>query len=119
LVGATAVTVLEIGLTSLLLWWCMWQWVVYIAIALLAMSLVLIGIVSGSDPGIITNKNVGQYRSTHGVSDSFGHIYKARQCSTCRLKRPALASHCSVCNTCVASLDHHCTLLNKCIGLRN
>ena len=45
--------------------------------------------------------------------------YKHRYCETCRLSRPAKASHCRVCGHCVHGWDHHCVALNNCIGRRN
>ena len=32
-------------------------------------------------------------------------IYRARECSTCMIERPPLASHCAHCNNCVRDFD--------------
>mmetsp|Transcript_8641 Transcript_8641/g.9354 ORF Transcript_8641/g.9354 Transcript_8641/m.9354 type:complete len:387 (-) Transcript_8641:338-1498(-) len=47
------------------------------------------------------------------------HIYTYRECKTCKITRPPMASHCSNCNNCVKRFDHHCAVIGNCIGERN
>jgi len=46
-------------------------------------------------------------------------IYSEKECSTCKILKPARSKHCSICNRCVARFDHHCGWMNNCIGERN
>ncbi|XVF06189.1 hypothetical protein REPUB_Repub06bG0026000 [Reevesia pubescens] len=71
---------------------------------------------SFSDPGTVKAENVSQYLPAYPY-DNF--IYTEKECSTCKLPKPARSKQCSICNRCVARFDHHCGWMNHCIGERN
>ncbi|XP_010524891.1 PREDICTED: probable protein S-acyltransferase 17 [Tarenaya hassleriana] len=71
---------------------------------------------SFSDPGTVKPRNVSQYISAYPYDDI---IYSEKECSTCKIPKPARSKHCSICNRCVARFDHHCGWMNNCIGERN
>lgn len=71
---------------------------------------------SFSDPGTVKAENVSQYISAYPYDDV---IYSEKECSTCKIPKPARSKHCSICNRCVARFDHHCGWMNNCIGERN
>jgi hypothetical protein len=52
---------LEIGVTSLLLSWSMWENVIYTTIGLLTAVLILVVVVSASNPGIINKANLKKF----------------------------------------------------------
>lgn len=47
------------------------------------------------------------------------NFYRDRYCETCKIVRPAKASHCRECDQCVKNFDHHCYFVANCIGERN
>lgn len=47
------------------------------------------------------------------------HFHPGRECSTCRLLKPARSKHCSICGACVSRHDHHCIWLTNCVGRQN
>ncbi|KAG8649703.1 probable protein S-acyltransferase 17 isoform X2 [Manihot esculenta] len=71
---------------------------------------------SFSDPGTVKADNVSEYLSAYPYDNI---IYTEKECSTCKIPKPARSKHCSICNRCVARFDHHCGWMNNCIGERN
>ena len=67
-------------------------------------------------PGVITKANIAKFQDQYAMD---GVLYTPRDCSTCKLPKPARSKHCSVCDICVARFDHHCIWMNSCIGLYN
>ncbi|XP_019104587.2 probable protein S-acyltransferase 17 isoform X2 [Beta vulgaris subsp. vulgaris] len=88
----------------------------YTSIVAVGIGIVLFLLTSFSDPGTITAKNVTQYISVYPYDNV---IYSEKECSTCKILKPARSKHCSVCDRCVARFDHHCGWMNNCIGERN
>ncbi|XP_021773015.1 probable protein S-acyltransferase 17 [Chenopodium quinoa] len=88
----------------------------YISVLAVGVGVVLFLLTSFSDPGTVTKKNVSQYVSAYPYDDV---IYSEKECSTCKIWKPARSKHCSVCDRCVARFDHHCGWMNNCIGERN
>eukprot|EP00397_Hematodinium_sp_SG-2012_P058978 GEMP01075117.1.p1 GENE.GEMP01075117.1~~GEMP01075117.1.p1 ORF type:complete len:244 (+),score=33.75 GEMP01075117.1:88-819(+) len=98
----------------------------YLTVATYAIGMVLIMVVSCSDPGILPRRTVTEamFADISGeeferLADPYAGTTAAVFCSTCGLHRPPRASHCGVCDNCVLRMDHHCAVLNNCIGQRN
>ncbi|CAM6114097.1 unnamed protein product [Calypogeia fissa] len=68
------------------------------------------------DPGTINAATLGRHTSVFPFDNV---IYYEKECSTCKIPRPARSKHCSICNRCVARFDHHCGWMNNCIGENN
>lgn len=79
-------------------------------------GLLLFLLTSFSDPGTVKTENVSQYLSAYPYDNI---IFKEKECSTCKIPKPARSKHCSVCDRCVARFDHHCGWMNNCIGEKN
>lgn len=71
---------------------------------------------SFSDPGTVKAENVSEYISAYPYDNI---IYTEKECSTCKLPRPARSKHCRICDRCVTRFDHHCGWMNNCIGEKN
>ncbi|KAI8027681.1 putative protein S-acyltransferase 17 [Camellia lanceoleosa] len=79
-------------------------------------GILLFLLTSYSDPGTVNAENVSQYLSAYPYDNA---IYLEKECSTCKILKPARSKHCSICDRCVARFDHHCGWMNNCIGERN
>ncbi|KAI9285897.1 DHHC palmitoyltransferase-domain-containing protein [Umbelopsis sp. AD052] len=69
-----------------------------------------------ADPGIITKDNLQKYMDMYPYD---GLTFEPRDCSTCKMPKPARSKHCSMCKGCVARSDHHCAWVNICVGHNN
>ncbi|XP_027162466.1 probable protein S-acyltransferase 17 [Coffea eugenioides] len=88
----------------------------YTSILAVAVGILLFLVTSFSDPGTVNIENVSQYLAAYPYDNI---IFFEKDCSTCKIPRPARSKHCSVCNRCVARFDHHCGWMNNCIGEKN
>ncbi|KAH0881543.1 hypothetical protein HID58_068937 [Brassica napus] len=88
----------------------------YTSFLAVVVGVILFLLTSFCDPGTVNAANVSQYISAYPYDDI---IYSEKECSTCRIPKPARSKHCSICNQCVARFDHHCGWMNNCIGERN
>lgn len=81
-----------------------------------AVGILLFLLTSFTDPGTIKAENVSQYLAAYPYDNI---IFSEKECSTCKIPKPARSKHCSICDRCVARFDHHCGWMNNCIGERN
>lgn len=88
----------------------------YTSLLAVGVGVVLFLLTSFSDPGTVKAENVAKYLSAYPYDNI---IYSEKECSTCRIPKPARSKHCSICDRCVARFDHHCGWMNNCIGERN
>jgi len=91
-------------------------WHRYFSIVAVAVGAILFVLTSFSDPGTVTAENVSQYVSAYPYDNI---IFVEKECSTCKIPRPARAKHCRICDKCFARFDHHCGWMNNCIGEKN
>nr|CAB3500726.1 unnamed protein product [Digitaria exilis] len=91
-------------------------WHRYLSVVAVAVGALLFVLTSFSDPGTVTADNVSQYVSAYAYDNI---IFVEKECSTCKITRPARAKHCRICDKCVARFDHHCGWMNNCIGEKN
>ncbi|DBB03919.1 TPA: hypothetical protein ACH3X1_013001 [Trebouxia sp. C0004] len=80
------------------------------------MCLLLMGITSYVDPGVVTKDSENFHCSLYAYDDVTN---TQKDCETCHISRPARSKHCRICNRCIARFDHHCGWVNNCIGLYN
>lgn len=88
----------------------------YTSFLVVVVGVLLFLLTSFSDPGTINSENVSQYLSAYPYDNI---IYFEKECSTCKIPKPARSKHCSICDRCVARFDHHCGWMNNCIGEKN
>ncbi|KAK2977381.1 hypothetical protein RJ640_013360 [Escallonia rubra] len=88
----------------------------YTSLLAVGVGILLFLLTSFSDPGTVNAENVSEYLSAYPYDNV---IYLEKECSTCKISKPARSKHCSICDRCVARFDHHCGWMNNCIGERN
>ncbi|KAJ6413903.1 hypothetical protein OIU84_006662 [Salix udensis] len=88
----------------------------YASLLAVGIGIVLFLLTSFSDPGTVKAGNVSEYLLAYPYDNI---IYTEKECSTCKIPKPARSKHCSICNRCVARFDHHCGWMNNCIGEKN
>lgn len=88
----------------------------YTSLLAVSVGILLFLLTSFSDPGTINAENVSKYLSVYPYDNI---IYYEKECSTCKILKPARSKHCSICDRCVARFDHHCGWMNNCIGEKN
>ncbi|KAL7133202.1 hypothetical protein ABFS83_12G124300 [Erythranthe nasuta] len=88
----------------------------YTSFLAVGVGILLFLLTSFSDPGVVNSANVSQYLSAYPYDNI---IFSEKECSTCKIPKPARSKHCSICDRCVARFDHHCAWMNNCIGERN
>ncbi|XP_073108834.1 probable protein S-acyltransferase 17 isoform X2 [Elaeis guineensis] len=88
----------------------------YTSMLAVGVGVILFLLTSFSDPGTVTAENVSQYISAYPYDNI---IYVEKECSTCKISKPARSKHCGICDRCVARFDHHCGWMNNCIGEKN
>ncbi|KAK3031620.1 hypothetical protein RJ639_035626 [Escallonia herrerae] len=103
----------------------------YTSLLAVGVGILLFLLTSFSDPGTVNAENVSEYLSAYPYDNV---IYLEKECSTCKIPKPARSKHCSICDRCVARFDHHCgwmvclqslklllspNMNNNCIGERN
>ncbi|PSS24895.1 Protein like [Actinidia chinensis var. chinensis] len=88
----------------------------YTSLLAVSVGILLFLLTSFSDPGTVNAENVSHYLSAYPYDNM---IFVEKECSTCKILKPARSKHCSICHRCVARFDHHCAWMNNCIGERN
>ncbi|KAK0600570.1 hypothetical protein LWI29_016201 [Acer saccharum] len=88
----------------------------YLSLLGIAIGVILFLLTSYTDPGTVNAENVSQYIAAYPYDNM---IYTEKECSTCKILKPARSKHCSICDCCVARFDHHCGWMNNCIGEKN
>ncbi|KAG9457522.1 hypothetical protein H6P81_002030 [Aristolochia fimbriata] len=88
----------------------------FTSLVAVGVGVILFVLTSFSDPGTVNSKNVTEYMSAYPYDNI---IFTEKQCSTCKIPKPARSKHCSVCDRCIARFDHHCGWMNNCIGEKN
>ncbi|KAJ0014462.1 hypothetical protein Pint_19925 [Pistacia integerrima] len=88
----------------------------YTSLLGVGVGILLFLLTSFTDAGTVNAENVSQYLSAYPYDNI---IFTDKECSTCKIPKPARSKHCGICGRCVARFDHHCGWMNNCIGERN
>lgn len=88
----------------------------YASMLAVGVGVLLFLLTSFSDPGTVKADNAPQYLAAYPYDEV---IYSEKECSTCKIPKPARSKHCGICGRCVARFDHHCGWMNNCIGEKN
>nr|AQY17496.1 putative protein S-acyltransferase 17 [Liriodendron chinense] len=88
----------------------------YTSFLAVGVGVLLFLLTSFSDPGTVKAENVTEYLSAYPYDNI---IFTEKECSTCKIPRPARSKHCRICDRCFARFDHHCGWMNNCIGEKN
>ena len=88
----------------------------YVGSFLYLIALVTFFMASINPPGKIDKGNVKKFIDEYPYDQV---LYVAKDCSICKIQKPARAKHCKVCDYCVAKIDHHCIWINQCVGYSN
>ncbi|KAL3139714.1 hypothetical protein ABBQ38_004020 [Trebouxia sp. C0009 RCD-2024] len=92
------------------------SWHQWTGAGVLGVCLLIFGVTSAADPGVVTADNEEFHQSLYPYDD----VTNAQQdCDTCHISKPARSKHCRICNVCVARFDHHCGWVNNCVGMYN
>lgn len=68
----------------------------------------------------IGNNNSGNKENNDSnINPPIPLIFQPKACYTCKIMRPAKASHCKICDNCILNKDHHCIYISNCVGERN
>uniref|UniRef100_A0A7N0UBB9 Uncharacterized protein n=1 Tax=Kalanchoe fedtschenkoi TaxID=63787 RepID=A0A7N0UBB9_KALFE len=73
----------------------------YISLVAVCIGVVLFILTCFSDAGTVNTENVSQYLSAYPYDNI---LYSEKECSTCRITKPARSKHCSICNRIIASV---------------
>lgn len=95
--------------------WTSRYWLVIIPTILINYIAFVLAVLS--DPGYIDPvKDVLQLKNpSFRVEFPFDNLlfFDDKECSSCKIIKPARSKHCSICDKCVLMFDHHCIWLNN------